>query len=54
MLKIIKSFFTMQQKECMFVDKVVGKEVFRFVDCYGDEFMAFGKWDFFKVKIGRK
>ena len=36
----IMSWLTMQRRECLFVDKVSGKEVFRYTDCFGCEYMA--------------
>jgi hypothetical protein len=30
----------MKRKYCLFIDKVDGKEVFLYVDCYGTEWMA--------------
>jgi len=44
MIKAIRSFFTMQRKHCLFIDTVVGKEVFLYVDCYGQEWMASFIW----------
>lgn len=44
LLKNIKSFFTMQRKECLFIDKVSNKPVYLYIDCYGVEWMASYYW----------
>jgi hypothetical protein len=39
----------MKRKYCDFIDKVSGKEVFHYIDKYGDEYMAnhpFYPWSF--------
>lgn len=50
MIKWLKSKFSMKRKSCLFIDKVSGKEVFLYVDCFGVEWMAnYNHW-FFRVK----
>lgn len=34
----------MKNQGCLFVDSVVGREVFEYVDFYGVRWMAFSKW----------
>ena len=39
------SRFTMSNTgRCLFVDKVNGREVWLYVDCFGKEYMAQSKW----------
>lgn len=40
----------MSRKECLFVDKVSGEEVYRYIDCFGQEYMANYNPFFFRVK----
>lgn len=40
MIKNLISRLTMKRLDCLFVDKVNGKEVFRWKDKYGGTFMA--------------
>lgn len=50
--KRIKSRFTMQRKECAFIDTVDGKEVFVYIDCHGDRWLAnYAFWFSTRVKI---
>ena len=48
----IKSWLTMKRKQCLFVDSVSGKEVFLYVDCYGDEYMA--EYNRFGFRVARQ
>ncbi|URC15143.1 hypothetical protein GD1_19 [Paraglaciecola Antarctic GD virus 1] len=36
----VRSFWTMQRKQCLFFDIVSGNPVFLYVDCYGVEWMG--------------
>ena len=52
-MKTIISRLTMKMVSYNFIDKVTGREVFNYVDKYGDEYMAnypFYPWSF-RVKI---
>ena len=40
MLRWIKSWLTMKRTHCLFIDSVSGEEVFEYIDCYGDRWMA--------------
>ena len=40
MFRWIKSWITMKRTHCLFIDQVSGNEVFEYVDCYGDKWMA--------------
>jgi hypothetical protein len=51
MIRLIKSLLTMKRKGCLFVDVVDGKEVFLYVDCYGDKWMSNYNYFFVRVKI---
>lgn len=49
MIRNIISRFTMKLKSYNFIDRVSGREVFDYVDKYGDEYMAnypFYPWSF--------
>lgn len=51
MIRWIKSWLTMKRHECRFVDIVSGANVYRYVDCHGDEWMAeWSRW-FFRVPL---
>jgi hypothetical protein len=52
MKKWLLSKLSMKRRHCMFVDRVSGKEVFNYIDCYGQEWMAEWSHWFFRVKIG--
>ena len=46
----LKSWLTMSRKQCLFVDQVSGDEVFLYVDCYGQEWMANYFYFGFRIK----
>lgn len=46
-LRWCRSWLTMKRKHCLFIDQVSGNEVFLYVDCYGQEWMA----EFFRFKF---
>ncbi|KKM20524.1 hypothetical protein LCGC14_1644590 [marine sediment metagenome] len=51
MKKWICSWLTMKRTQCLFIDIVEGKEVFEYIDCYGQKWMAnYMRWGF-RVKI---
>jgi hypothetical protein len=39
---------------CVFVDRVSGKSVGRYVDRWGREFLSEGPWSLFRVRAGRQ
>jgi hypothetical protein len=48
-MRVIISILTMKLKSYNFIDRVSGREVFDYVDKYGDEYMAnypFYPWSF--------
>ena len=44
LIKRIMSRLTMKRQDCAFVDKVNGCEVFNYVDCYGNKWLA--NWNY--------
>ena len=49
-MKWFKSKLTMKRGQCLFVDMVDGNEVFEYVDCFGQHWMAnFNHW-FYRIK----
>lgn len=54
-IKWVRSWLTMKRKHCMFVDVVSGEEVFLYIDCYGQRWMAdFNRFGFRIKEMGEK
>jgi hypothetical protein len=51
MMKSIISWLTMKRGSCAFIDRVDHQEVFNYVDCYGDKYLANWNRFFFRVKV---
>jgi hypothetical protein len=53
LIKRIMSRLTMKRQGCAFVDKVDGYEVFNYVDCYGNKWLA--NWNYlFSMRIRKE
>lgn len=50
MIKAIKSYLSLKRIRDAFTDKVSGKVVCIYKDCYGNEWLKDSRWSFFKVE----
>ena len=46
----IKSYFSLKFERYYFTDKVTGRPVNIYIDCYEVEYMKNSRWSFFKVR----
>ena len=50
MLKLIKHYFSLKYVCYSFTDRVSGKSVDIYVDCFGDYYLKDSRWSFFAVQ----
>lgn len=49
-----KSYFSLEFVQSEFMDVVSGKQVCRYRDCFGDEYLKDSRWSTFRCKSGYK
>lgn len=45
----LMSWITMSRQEALFIDRVSGQIIFRYIDCYKNEWMA--EFDYFGFRV---
>ena len=51
-MKKIRSYFTLKFHYSAFQDRISGKKVCMYVDCFGDLYLKDNRWSFFSVLSG--